>query len=126
MPLAAPARPRKMLPPPTTMHTSVPAFVASLTSAAMRSTVAVSMPKAWSPIRASPETFSRTRRYFGVEPIAPPELVSLLTRHCLHFVGEIGGHLLDALADLIAHETFDFDGRADFLGNLLDHLGHRC
>src|ERR1051326_2771453 len=72
MPLAVPARPRKMLPPPITMQIWLPASAASFPSRAMRSTVAISMPKAPSPISASPDTFSSTRRYFGIAVIRPP------------------------------------------------------
>src|ERR1700761_2335173 len=127
MPLAAPARPRKMFPPPMTMQTSVPARAASFTSAAMRSTVPVSMPNASDPMRASPETFNITRRYFGVVLIAPPEVNSRsAARHLFDFFGEVRGHLLDAFTDLIAHEAFNLDRRAHFLGGLFDHFGNRC
>ena len=44
VPAAAPESPRNMLPPPTTRHIWTPTSVASFTSAAMRSTVATSMP----------------------------------------------------------------------------------
>src|ERR1700744_6581295 len=117
MPLAAPARPRKMFPPPMTMQISVPAFAASFTSAAMRSTVLVSMPNGSEPIRASPEAFNSTRRYFGVATIAPPEETGRSAAgHLFDFVGKVRGHLLDALAHLIAHETFDHDRSAHVLG----------
>src|SRR5262249_7476597 len=65
MPRVAPVRPRKMLPPPTTIAISTPrsprAFV---TSSAMRCTTLASMPNPifWS-ANASPESFSTTRWY---------------------------------------------------------------
>ena len=61
MPLAAAETPRKMLPPPMTRHTSMPARTTSPTSLAMRPTISVSRPYSRRPIRASPEIFSRTR-----------------------------------------------------------------
>src|ERR1700744_5033983 len=140
MPLAAPARPRKMLPPPITMQIWVPPSAASFTSAAMRSTVAVSMPKEPSPINASPETLSSTRAYFGIvgiqtpwsgsigqekcEAVFRPAVRPKLTRTCHlgDFVGEIAFDLLDALTNLEADETFDRNRRAKILGSLLDHL----
>src|SRR5215469_14137839 len=122
MPLAAPARPRKILPPPITMQIWVPASAASFTSAAMRSTVAISMPNAPSPISASPETLSSTRAYFGgvgINIIPPehgpertatayargPRRKSSCSSHLRDLVGEIAFDLLDALADLEADKA---------------------
>src|SRR6185312_14148515 len=126
MPLAEPARPRKILPPPTTMHISVPAACASATSRAIRSTTSMLMPKLSSPINASPETLSRTRRYFGAGGMGSSlsirdlrrlagalRLRLLLTGHLGDFVGEVGIGLLDALAHLEANKAFHRDGRAD-------------
>ena len=61
-PFEATATPRKMLPPPMTTPTSTPSSRASAMSLAIWSTTDTSMPKRWSPISASPEAFSRTRR----------------------------------------------------------------
>src|SRR5579883_1308638 len=63
MPLAAPATPRKMLPPPMTRQISTPSSWTDLISAAMRPTMVGSSPYSWSPINASPEILSKTRRY---------------------------------------------------------------
>src|SRR5690348_2363283 len=141
MPLAAAARPRKILPPPITMQIWLPASAASFTSAAMRSTVAMSMPKAPSPINASPETFKSTRAYLGglginiIPPEHGPECIATVyarspavrptstrTSHLSDLVGEIAFDFLDALAHLEADEAFDRDGSTQFLGGLLDHL----
>src|SRR3954471_8160146 len=127
MPWAEPARPRKILPPPTTMHISVPAACASATSRAIRSTTSILMPKLSSPINASPETLSRTRRYFGAGGMGTSLSIRGLcrltgARHLGDFVGEIGVGLLDALAHLEADKAFHRDGSADVLGGLFDHL----
>src|ERR1700731_2457246 len=106
MPFAAPDRPRKMFPPPITMQSCVPASTASLTSAAMRSTVPMSIPKASLPINASPDTLSRTRRYFGADGMKTfPLLGRGLLRELLDLVGEVAIAFLDAFADLEAHEA---------------------
>src|SRR5262245_31398049 len=46
---------------------------------------------------------------------------ALANRRC-HFSGEIGGRLVDTLADLIPHIAGDLDGRADFGLGFLDGL----
>src|SRR5688572_32649619 len=61
MPFAAPAIPRKMLPPPTTTHNSWPVAFAAAISAARPATVSGSMPNWPGPINASPDSFSRIR-----------------------------------------------------------------
>jgi hypothetical protein len=61
-PFDATATPRKMLPPPMTTATSTPSARASAMSEAMRSTTETSMPKCCSPMSASPDALSRTRR----------------------------------------------------------------
>src|SRR5690606_39190205 len=52
-----------MLPPPITMANSTPSAATSATSSVMRRMVVRLMPKASSPISASPESFRRTRLY---------------------------------------------------------------
>src|SRR6185503_4544467 len=57
-----------MLPPPTTIASSRPSVCTETISRASKSTVAGSMPYSWSPINASPESFSTTRRKAGAVP----------------------------------------------------------
>src|SRR3954447_319577 len=57
-----------MLPPPTTIASSRPSVCTSTISRAIVSTVFGSVPYSWSPIRASPESFRRTRRKAGAAP----------------------------------------------------------
>src|SRR4051794_37504746 len=66
MPAPAPVAPRQMLPPPTTMATSVSSSRrASASSMAMRSTISPSMVSSLAELaNASPETF-RTTRFHG-------------------------------------------------------------
>src|SRR2546422_1949801 len=63
MPAWAPLRPRKMLPPPTTIAISTSrSRRTSATSAAMRETTSPSMPWAWvESANASPDSLSTTR-----------------------------------------------------------------
>ena len=61
VPEAAPAMPRKMLPPPMTTPTCTPIRLTSAISPTMRDTTSRLMPYASSPIRASPESFNRMR-----------------------------------------------------------------
>src|SRR5665647_630067 len=65
MPTEPPATPRKMLPPPITMATCTPIFTTSATSSTILTMVARLMPKASSPIRASPDSFSKIRLWAG-------------------------------------------------------------
>ncbi len=62
IPCVAAETPRMMLPPPITIAISTPRRATSATSSAMRATTAGSMPNAWPPRRASPDSFSRIRR----------------------------------------------------------------
>ena len=62
MPCSETFTPRKILPPPTTMPTPTPSACVATRSAAIRSRVGWWMPKPSGPIRASPETFTTTRR----------------------------------------------------------------
>src|SRR5688572_16515182 len=67
--------PRKMLPPPTTIAIWVPiAWACLISSATLRATF-TSIPKDCSPRRASPESFSSTRRKAG-EDLSAVTLVS--------------------------------------------------
>src|SRR2546421_12026680 len=93
MPAAPGARPRKMLPPPITTPISTPRRATCATSATMPSMVCRLMPKASSPISASPESLSRMRLYLGVN--GSMRFAGL--GH--HICGEIAGLLLDAFAD---------------------------
>src|SRR5438105_591238 len=65
MPMAAPDMPRKMLPPPITRHNSTPSRCTASTSAATWATIGGSSPYSRSPISASPDSFSSTRRYLN-------------------------------------------------------------
>src|SRR5215218_1681519 len=82
MPAPAPAMPRQMLPPPTTMAISVPrSRRTSATSEAIRATVGPSIPK---PVagsaNASPDSFSTTRLQLPRMPGLPAD----------HDLGEAG------------------------------------
>ena len=72
----------------------------------MRSTVATSMPNWPPPINASPETLSRTRRYFGAVVI----LCQRLAGHLGDFIGEVAFDFFDALTDLEADKGLDLTG----------------
>src|SRR5579871_1652801 len=109
MPRAAAARPRKMLPPPTTMATSTPRLSTAATSAAIACTDSGSVPYSRSPISASPESFRRTRRKTGARSgaFAPRCAVSATDGEAgepphddvLSRLGrELGPQLLDRLA----------------------------
>src|SRR3954469_11381082 len=65
MPTAPPATPRKMLPPPMTTATSTPMRTTSATSSTIRTMVARLIPKASSPMSASPDSLSRMRLWAG-------------------------------------------------------------
>jgi len=65
MPTEPPATPRKMFPPPITTATCTPMFTTSATSSTMRTMVARLMPKASSPISASPDSFNKMRLWAG-------------------------------------------------------------
>src|SRR5882757_2067677 len=127
MPEAAPLMPRKMLPPPTTMQISTPRAWTWATSSAMRSTIFGSMPYSWSPIRASPEIFNSTRRYWAAFAmsshslsVADPVFPTSAAERGRHFGREIALLLLDALTEHEADEAGDGDRGADRLGRVLD------
>src|SRR5438309_7076835 len=104
MPSVAAVTPRKMLPPPTTMAISTPSLWTATISSAMLASVSASMPVRRPPIKASPESFSRMRLYFGRAP-SVIERSLLQERH--DFRGEVVASLLDALAQLEAREARD-------------------
>jgi hypothetical protein len=62
IPWVAAETPRMMLPPPMTIAVSTPRRHTSATSSAMRATTVGSIPNAWPPRRASPESLRRIRR----------------------------------------------------------------
>src|SRR6185503_12889190 len=66
MPCSATAAPRMKLPPPMTIATSTPRACTLRISSARYFTYSGEMPNFRSPRSASPESFSRTRWYFGV------------------------------------------------------------
>src|SRR5213083_950563 len=65
MPRSLPVRPRKILPPPTTMTTSTPSWRTSPIWQAMSWIASGQIPTPDSPPSASPLSLSRMRRYFG-------------------------------------------------------------
>src|SRR3954471_9082309 len=91
------ARPRKMFPPPITTAISTPIRETCAISLTIDSIVARLMPYVSSPIRASPDSLSMIRLYFG----AGIDGVVLVSLACLshHFGREIGGLLFDSFAD---------------------------
>src|SRR5215471_21852456 len=125
-----------MLPPPITTAVWTPAFTTSPISPAMRSRVGGWIPYFPSPIRASPESLRRMRRYRREEgavtfsPASTPRLAGPATKRCrpasgdvsavTEGLGDLGGEvfllLLDALAHLVAGEAAD--------GDVLADLGH--
>src|SRR5664279_1487828 len=105
MPRVAPTMPRKMLPPPTTIAISTPSSTrASATSSAIRWTTAASMPNEMLvSAKASPESFSTTRRN-RLSVIGTPGFASGPTLFLAHLdAGEpadlgLWSELLDELA----------------------------
>src|SRR6266566_754976 len=108
MPVAVPVMPRKILPPPMTTASCTPAATTDLISSAMRSMVARSTPYGAEPIRASPESFSSTRRYAGVWVKRRSSDLVIVLLNCRHyFCREVGHLFFDALAHLETHEARD-------------------
>src|SRR5436309_10637331 len=70
-----------MLPPPTTIATSTPRSDTRWISAAMAAMRSASAPYSAEPMRASPESFSRTRLKAGRPP--SPEACTATLRLCL-------------------------------------------
>src|SRR5262244_389121 len=150
MPCVADWMPRKILPPPTTTQTSAPRSCTDLISAAMRSSTSRSRPYSRSPMSASPDTFSSTRRYFkpalmfrlswgglrgaDIWRRAAPARQGRGRRPCCssfsasHRSGDLGGKvilpLLDALAELEAGDAGHLDRRTNLLARGLDRLPH--
>src|SRR5712671_2825640 len=105
-----------MLPPPITTPISTPMRATCAISATIDSMVWRLMPNESSPIRASPESFSRMRLYLGARKFSPSVGLAGL-RH--HLGGEILGLLLDAF-------SYDEEGIAVDLRFLRrKHLLHR-
>src|SRR5688572_9846495 len=103
MPSALACVPRRMLPPPITTPISAPISCSDWISSVNRSTTFGEMPNPCSPARASPLSFSTTRRYFSVSCARTPLLAELEA-------GEAPDH--DVLAGF----------RRRFLDQLLDRL----
>src|SRR5262247_3606797 len=110
MPLAPGATPRNRLPPPITTAISSPSATTCAISPTMRESVAGLIPKASSPIRASPLSLSSTRLHFAAAATSGCffGFAAILLRlvDLLHDLGgKIAGLLLDALADDVQHEA---------------------
>src|SRR3954453_19679187 len=87
-----------MLPAPRTIATSVPSSRSRLIWSAMRPRVSGSVPKSSGPIRASPDSFSRTREYSAAN-LEPGEA---LDDDVLAGLGrQLGAQLLDGLAAVL-------------------------
>src|ERR1700675_1162476 len=117
MPRVAPVRPRKMLPPPTTIAISTPRSARALvTSSAMRWTTTASIPNpiVWS-AKASPESFSTTRGF-------PLGCIGNSSRAGSY--GSAVGGLADGLflSDLDPCEPADVRLRAERLHDRVDRL----
>src|SRR5262245_17363196 len=115
MPRAAAARPRKMFPPPTTMAISTPPPCAATTWRAIDWHTAGSTPYCRSPMRASPDSLSRTRWYTGSAVTAAPASPG----RCLP-----SGRSSQLLAQLVPGEPSDPDVLADAGDGLRDELTH--
>src|SRR5262245_16180393 len=81
MPAAPGAIPRKMLPPPITTPSSTPRRETCAISLTIASMVWRLMPKAASPIRASPDSLRRILLYLGVKSVHRLRLVDALAHH---------------------------------------------
>src|SRR5688572_2054237 len=111
MPSALACVPRKMLPPPITTPISAPSLCSDWISSVNRSTTLGEMPKPCSPARASPLSFSTTRRYFSVSGSRTPLLAELKAGEAADddVLASLRGRFLDQLLDrllavLRAHE----------------------
>src|SRR4030095_406249 len=100
------ARPRNRLPPPMTTPTCTPSVWISAMSFATCVVTAGSMPYCCSPMRASPESFSRTRPYRAV---MSRRLYLLGGFSDLHPGEPADGNVLAEDADRILHELRDCD-----------------
>src|SRR4051794_24969187 len=121
-----------MLPPPITSATSSPSARTSTSSRASPSTVAASRPYSRGPIRASPESFSRTRSkptpalrdgVPGVVEELDAALLQVLRHGARRLVGAVPGLLgQDRLAEEPLVELSLDDLLADVLGLRQDLL----
>src|SRR5512143_3596058 len=117
--------PRKMFPPPTTRATWTPSPTTSRISVDRPARIAASIPYACFPIRASPDSFSRIRRYDGFATQPPqgggsdrsplPELLSYLG-------GQVVRPLLHSLAHLEPGEGANRDRGAGGLSRIREEL----
>src|SRR5512135_2566837 len=117
--------PRKMFPPPTTRATWTPSPTTSRISADRPARIASSIPYSCFPIRASPDSFSRIRRYDGFATLPPlgggsdrspvPELFR-------HLGGQVVRPLFHRLADLEAGEGANRDRGAGGLPRVREEL----
>src|SRR3984893_5909005 len=118
MPAAPGATPRKMFPPPMTTAICTPSRTTSPISATMRSITSRLMPYASSPISASPESLSSTRRYAGslrtLTGLGRGAMMGVLMRrersglcHCRHFGGKVIFFSFEPLADDEKREAGD-------------------
>src|SRR5512141_824851 len=117
--------PRKMFPPPTTRATWTPRPTTSRISADSPARIASSIPYACFPIRASPDSFSRIRRYDGFST-QPPRCGgsdrSPLSELLRHLGGQVVRPLLHPLADLEPGEGAHRDRRAGGLPRVREEL----
>src|SRR5512134_648655 len=117
--------PRKRFPPPTTRATWTPRPTTSRISADSPARIASSIPYACFPIRASPDSFSRIRRYDGFAT-KPPQGDrsdrSLLPELLRHLGGQIVRPLLHPLAHLEPGEGAHRDRRAGGFAGLREKM----
>src|ERR1043166_1241602 len=95
--------PRKMLPPPTTTATCTPSSCTCLISSATARATFTSMPKVWSPIKASPEIFSSTRRKAGTGFVISA-VIQIYRLRCLGMVNAFDGSVTLSIATREASE----------------------
>src|SRR5512139_1469063 len=119
--------PRKMFPPPTTRATCTPRAATSRISAERPARTFSSMPYSCRPIRASPDSLSRIRRYdgFATEPPGGAgKSRSPLPELFRHLGCQVVRPLLEPLADLEPDEAPHGDLRARGLPGLREQLPH--
>src|SRR5574343_197358 len=123
IPVAVPAIPRKMLPPPITTPISTPKSATALTSPQIAAMVCGLMPYASPPIKASPESLRRMRLYFGVLIGVPFNKLLLGSSGC-GLSGNFGSEVVNLLLNTFAnHEQGEASDRgALFLQQLFDSL----
>src|SRR3954452_14876357 len=102
MPASAASMPRTMLPAPITRATSSPPSCTSTISRARESTVPWSTPYDFEPIRASPESFRRTRRKGGLCGSGVALATRLLCQSEAPELDDLEAGFLQRLADLLA------------------------